>query len=605
LAVLAQLPRLSLAKTVLLLLGTLAVAGLPLAVLVVTGQLVGELPGALAGGPDSPAGHAVLVQLAGTGVLILLIRTIGPLQRTLAYTFAREVDLSFQERVIAAAAAPAGIALLEEPATRDLIYSLQGIGADGPQPGNVLRALATLLPSWLRALGACLVLFGLRWWLGLFLLILWPVGLAVLQREYVRVGQVASGAVAAVRRASYLRDLALTPGPAKEIRIWGMLDWLLDRFDAAWLAGIEPVWQARRPDRPVVWFVSGGVALANVAALVVLARAVLVDDLSLAALAIYVRAILEASAFRAFDDPNAQLAYAALALPRLTDLERRLAAPGSDQKHERGLARNFPDSLRDGIRFEGVAFRYPGQDRPVIDGLDLYIPAGRSLAIVGLNGAGKTTLVKLLAGLYQPTAGRITVDGVDLRKLAPAEWRRQLAAIFQDFVHYPLSARDNLALGDAAGTIDLDRLRAAAGRAGALRLIEALPRGWDTILSAEFSGGVDVSGGQWQRLALARAFVAVEAGARVLILDEPTASLDVRAEAALYDRFLDRTAGLTTILIAHRFSTVRRADWICVLDHGRIVEQGTHGKLLAQQGPYAAMFTLQASRFADSSRGVR
>jgi len=206
------------------------------------------------------------------------------------------------------------------------------------------------------------------------------------------------------------------------------------------------------------------------------------------------------------------------------------------------------------------------------------------LAIVGDNGAGKTTLVKLLARLYDPGEGRITVDGRDLRTLDPLAWRQRLAAVFQDFVHYELSAADNIGFGAPQRLHDTEALRRAATRAGALDLIERLPSGWATVLSPGYAGGVDLSGGQWQRIALARALFAVEAGAGVLILDEPTAALDVRAEAELFDRFLSLTQGLTAIIVSHRFSTVRRADRIAVLAEGRIVEQGTHAELLALGG---------------------
>jgi ATP-binding cassette, subfamily B, bacterial len=222
-------------------------------------------------------------------------------------------------------------------------------------------------------------------------------------------------------------------------------------------------------------------------------------------------------------------------------------------------------------------------------------PAGRSLAVVGANGAGKTTLVKLLCGLYEPTAGRIEVDGQDLAEIDPMAWQERLAAIFQDFSRYALTARENVTLG---APLDDAALQRAATRAGALPVIDRLPNGWETVLSRQFTGGDDLSGGQWQRVALVRALYAVERGARVLVLDEPAANLDVRAEAELYDRFLDLTAGLTTIVISHRFSTVRRADRIVVLDGGRIAESGSHDELLALGGRYAHMFRLQADRFA-------
>lgn len=208
----------------------------------------------------------------------------------------------------------------------------------------------------------------------------------------------------------------------------------------------------------------------------------------------------------------------------------------------------------------------------------------------------------MLSRLYAPDAGCITVDALDLRTLDASRWQRRVTAVFQDFAQYQLSARDNIGLGAPDLAHDGERLREAARQAGALELIESLPHGWDTILSRRYSDGVDLSGGQWQRLALARALFAAQGGARVLILDEPTASLDVRAEADLYDRFLEITRGLTTILISHRFSTVRRAERICVLEHGRVVEQGSHEELLATSGRYAGMFELQAARFSEASR---
>jgi ATP-binding cassette, subfamily B, bacterial len=260
-----------------------------------------------------------------------------------------------------------------------------------------------------------------------------------------------------------------------------------------------------------------------------------------------------------------------------------------------------PDAPRTQIRFEDVTFRYPRSERSALAGLDLTIPAGRSLAIVGENGAGKTSLVKLLCGLYPPSSGRLRVDGHDLADLDERAWRDRVAVLFQDFARYHLPVRDNIGLGAPAYAHDEERLRAAAEKAGVLDLIESLPRGWDTVLSREYTGGVDLSGGQWQRVALARTMFAVGAGARLVILDEPTAALDVRAEAQLYDRFLELTEGLTTCLISHRFSTVRRADRIVVLADGGVVEDGTHEELLDLDGRYARMFTLQAARFLDDA----
>ena len=242
------------------------------------------------------------------------------------------------------------------------------------------------------------------------------------------------------------------------------------------------------------------------------------------------------------------------------------------------------------IRFEDVTFAYPGTEAKVLDGFDLTIPAGSSLAIVGQNGAGKTTLAKLLCRLYDPQSGSITVDGVELRSLDIDAWRSRVTAVFQDFIRFELPLRANVS---PLGAPD-DEINAALTEAGAGNLAEL-----DTVLSKAYAGGTDLSGGQWQRIALARALLAVRLGAGLVLLDEPTAQLDVRGEAEIFDRILSATRSCTTILISHRFSTVRHADRICVLEHGRVIELGTHDELMALGGRYRTMFDLQASRFYE------
>jgi ABC-type multidrug transport system fused ATPase/permease subunit len=245
------------------------------------------------------------------------------------------------------------------------------------------------------------------------------------------------------------------------------------------------------------------------------------------------------------------------------------------------------------IRFRDVHFAYPTTGVPVLDGFNLVIPAGTSLAIVGLNGAGKTTIAKLLCRLYDPQAGAIEMDGIDLRALDLDGLRGRVAAVFQDFIRFELPLRDNVAPGGAPD----DVIRAALDEAGATALTDL-----DVVLARGYPGGTDLSGGQWQRVALARALCAVKLGAGLVLLDEPTAQLDVRGEAEIFDRILAATRHATTILISHRFSTVRHADRICVLEHGRLVELGTHDTLMAAGGRYRTMFELQASRFEGPDR---
>jgi ABC-type multidrug transport system fused ATPase/permease subunit len=249
------------------------------------------------------------------------------------------------------------------------------------------------------------------------------------------------------------------------------------------------------------------------------------------------------------------------------------------------------------IHFRNVTFAYPTDSKsaggePVLAGFDLTIPAGSSLAIVGQNGAGKTTLAKLLCRLYDPQEGAIEVDGVDLRALDIDNWRSRVAAVFQDFIRFELPLRDNVA---PAGAPD-KYIQASLAAAGAQDLAAL-----DTILARGYPGGTDLSGGQWQRIALARALCSVRSGAGLVLLDEPTAQLDVRGEAEIFDRILAATRQATTILISHRFSTVRHADRVCVLEQGKVIELGTHEELMAAGGRYRTMFDLQALRFGEDA----
>lgn len=578
-------------------LGIVAASLLPLAVAVATGLLIGSIPGALAGGLSSPPGRHTLALLAATGGLALAQRVLTPVLAALGETLGRRIDRDLQERVMAAVGRPEGIAHLTDPDVLDGLRVVRGLGvADNDRPGLAVQALATVLPAWLRALAAGAALAALHWWLGLLWLVAWPLVVYFMQREYFRVGQVGFGRSDALRQAEYLRDLAIDRPAAKEIRVWGVLDWLVARFEASWRTAMEPVWRERNPRVRVVFGATGTIAAVNVLSYGLLAWAAARHDLGLGALAVYTQALALANNYTAFDDQNAYLSFAAASVPRVLGLDERIgAAPRPAARVLHDLPADLPTGQ---ITFAGVRFRYPGTEQDALCGVDLTVPAGRSLAIVGENGAGKSSLVKLLCGLHSPTGGAITVDGRALAQLDPQAWRARIGVLFQDFTHYHLSAAENIGMGAPAHAADRAMLRAAAERAGALALIEKLPQGWDTVLSPQYTGGIDLSGGQWQRIALARALFAVDAGARILVLDEPTAALDVRAEAEIYERFLELTAGLTTILISHRFATVRRADRIVVLEHGAVAEQGTHEELITRRGRYARMFDLQAARFA-------
>jgi ATP-binding cassette subfamily B protein len=568
---------------------------MPVAFIVATSAVVGRVPGAVRAGLDSPEWRSLRNTLIVAGLLFVAQQVISPLQFTTQFMLAWRVDDHLRERAAAASFGPVGVTAIEESdiydTLADLSYAERGTGFS---PGSACWGTLVLLAMYLQwAVAAVLIGVVYTWWAALAL----AAG-SLTMRIAIRTGfgmhaRFEGSFYKLRRRKSYFRDLVTGPIAGKEIRIFGLRDWFRDAYRTTALSALLPVWRSRRRRiygayalSSPVWLVLCGIATIGAA------RAAAHGSMTIGELAYILQGIALVGNLGSFNDQSDyQTEWGLHSFVGLEQLEDRVAAEAksSGTSDASGLP-------RESIRYEHVVFGYDAH-APVLRELDLTIEAGRSLAIVGLNGAGKTTLVKLLARLYEPQSGQILVDGRPLTDYDVRTWRRRVAAIFQDFVHYDLPVRENVGFGAVEFLHDDDKVRSALDRAGAFDLVDQLPRRLETTLSRSYDDGAELSGGQWQRIAIARALMAVEGGASVLVLDEPTASLDVRAEAAFFERFLELTRGLTTILISHRFSTVRRADRIVVLEHGRVIEDGTHAELLALGGRYAELFHLQAARF--------
>jgi ATP-binding cassette subfamily B protein len=528
--------------------------------------------------------------LAIIGVVFVLLQVVTPIQTAVSHTLGDRTAAWLYDRLTRASVRPPGMAHLEDPTlAADLTVAREfDRGMTGPPLSYSMDFIAGGLVGMIAGLTAAAVLFGFAWWAPIVLAVAWLSTHWLLRESAVWFDRNTDEVRAAQRTAEYAYRLAVDAPASKELRLFGLVDWTIARFVTVRTRLHQLQYEATRlRERPLAWCVVI-VATANLAVMWALWSAAAAGRIDLGAFVVYAQCAVGTSAI-AFGGLNWALDGAAAPVAAVARLEPAMAAVGT-------LASG--DDLASGltareIRFRGVTFAYPN-GAPVLDGFDLTIPAGSSLAIVGQNGAGKTTLAKLLCRFYDPQAGAIEVDGRDLRSLDVAAWRARLTAVFQDFLRLELPLRDNVA---PAGAPD-DVITGALAKAGATRLA-----GLDTVLARGYDGGTDLSGGQWQRVALARALCAVTTGAGVVLLDEPTAQLDVRGEAEIFERLLAATRPCTTILISHRFSTVRQADRICVLEHGKVVELGSHDELIALGGRYRTMFDLQAQRFTDTDEG--
>ncbi|GAB3744441.1 ABC transporter ATP-binding protein [Microlunatus parietis] len=571
--------------------------------MIMIGWFAGSVAAAVRAGAPASDAEQVWTSLVAVAAVLLL----GPVLQSLKAVTAARCSAAYLAYVLdllaEAGVGPRGIGHLDSPGPAGRLRAV----ADATKDWSFLMGIDStwsVLTSRLAALGALVLLLPWRWWVPLLVaatfVVLSYVFLGWISLAFDRLLQTTGDQR---RRAGYLRGLMLGTETAKEVRLFGLADWLGETYRSTWTEAMTGLWRARQHGLGPVLGACLAVAAATGGALIMIGTDVVAGAVTLGGAVMLAQAVLRLQQFGQLGNLSSALTRTTSTLNALAELRRDLGLPA---------VRTLPGSARPAgsdrgpaaVRLDGVSFGYPSRGTLALDGVSLDIPAGQSVAVVGSNGAGKSTMIKLLCGLYRPDRGAVRVDGAD--PAADESARSRVAVIFQDFVRYHLPLRDNVRLD--ADDHDREVLQRALADAGGAGLLNRLDHGWDTVLSHAYDGGTDLSGGQWQRVALARALAAVADGAGVLILDEPTAALDVRAEAELFDRFLEVTRGVTTILVSHRLSSVRHADRIVVLadaadDDRGIVEDGTHQELLARGGRYAAMFRLQARRFARDDSG--
>ena len=529
---------------------------------------------------------AIQLVLFAVSALLNTLRNIS--QQLLQNSVAMRIQLMVMEK-----AASLDLPFYEDAASYDLLRRAQNDSIN--RPVLMIATAFGLLQTALTFVTMIAVLVGVSPLLALLALVS-PIPAFIADTRYGWRGyNIARWGSRLLRRMTYMVSLVTTDSFAKEVKLFGLGQYFIDRYRLI----AQAFYDSQRAQ--LVRRYMTGFALGNLSTIVssltylYVALQAIAGRLTIGHLIAYTQAATTVqnsiqsilSGFSGMYEHN-------LYLNNLIELMAK--QPSMPVKAEPA---SVPDPLRGEIKFENVSFAYPGSETQALTDLSFTVRAGETLAVVGRNGAGKTTLFKLICRLYDPSQGRILIDGVDIRDFDPKHLRRQIGAMFQDYVDYQATAAENIGLGNVPQISDRAAVVSASKQAGSDELIANLPAGYDTALGKWFDAGVNLSGGEWQKVALARAFMRQDA--RVLLLDEPTSALDAQAEYDLFERLRSLTHGRTAVYISHRFSTVRRADRIVFLEHGRLVEEGTHEELIALGGRYARLFRMQAAAYTGES----
>ncbi|MDA1360888.1 ABC transporter ATP-binding protein [Glycomyces luteolus] len=524
------------------------------------------------------------------GAVFLLGQINGISSRWIALLAISRIDNHHKSAVATVATGTSTVEIIERQEVQNLLKSAAadpGAWTEKTPGQGALGALYILL-RYVGLIASASVVGAWSPWLVPILLLPAFALRGIVIRMWKRHFRIYAGGFEHHRRYRYWGEMPLKRSEAKELRVFGLSEWLVNRHQDELHNHLDPVWENDRAMARAQWRLAALSLLPLAAAFCAIAYTTAAQGSSVGVASAALTAAWGIFSLLASSGEVMNMEGSRHGITDLAELRERLRPAEHDRPRTGGEPSGPPL-----IRFEDIAFGY-SPDAPVMKGLNLDIRPGERLAVVGFNGAGKSTLTKLLAGVYRPTSGRILADGTDIAD--DPQWRSRLAVVFQDFIKYQLTVAENIALG-SPGAPDLDSIRKAVDEAGFGDVVDGLESGLDTPLDRSRTGGVDLSGGQWQQLALARALYAVDRGARILVLDEPTAHLDVRTEKDLFDRLGGHDEHLTTVLISHRLSTVRDADRIVLLADGAVAESGTHDELMALGGTYAHMFNLQAERY--------